>query len=132
MNRVFKLRHFVRWMRKTELTDTMLCQAVSEMSQGLIDADLGAGVVKKRIATPGRGKSGGMRTLVATNKGDRWFFMFGFPKNERANISDAEKEALQELAHDYLSKTAVELTSLVSDGALQEICHEHDPKNTGT
>ena len=69
----------------------MLCQAVYEMSRGLIDADLGAGVVKKRIATPGRSKSGGMRTLVATNKGDRWFFMFGFAKNERANISDAEK-----------------------------------------
>lgn len=74
MSRVFKLRHFSRWMRKTELTDADLCQAVHEMSQGLIDADLGAGVVKKRIATPGRGKSGGMRTLVATNKGNRWCF----------------------------------------------------------
>jgi hypothetical protein len=86
MKRVFKTRHFSRWMRKTELTDKVLCLAVAEMVQGLIDADLGAGVVKKRIALPGRGKSGGVRTLLATNKGNRWFFLFGFEKNERANV----------------------------------------------
>ncbi len=125
MSRVFKLRHFTRWMRKTELTDAMLCEAVCEMSRGLIDADLGSGVVKKRIAVPGRGKSGGIRTLVAANKGNRWFFMFGFSKNERANISDSEKEALQELAQDYLRRTEHQLTQLVAEGALQEICHEH-------
>lgn len=71
MKRVFKTRHFSRWLRKTELTDKALCLAVAEMVQGLIDADLGAGVVKKRIALPGRGKSGGARTLLATNKGSR-------------------------------------------------------------
>ena len=58
-------------MRKTELNDAMLCQAVSEMERGLLDADLGGGVLKKRIALPGRGKRGGIRTLVATNQGDR-------------------------------------------------------------
>jgi hypothetical protein len=62
MKRVFKTRHFSRWMRKTELTDSVLCAAVTEMVQGLIDADLGGGVVKKRIALAGRGKSGGART----------------------------------------------------------------------
>ena len=95
MRRIFKTRHFVRWMRKTNLTDDALCTAVSEMDAGLIDADLGGGVVKKRVALPGRGKSGSTRTLVATNKGDRWFFVFGFEKNERANISKKELEALQ-------------------------------------
>ncbi len=129
MNRVYKLRHFARWMRKTELTDALLCAAVREMSQGLIDADLGAGLIKKRIAVSGRGKSSGFRTLVATNKGGRWLFMFGFSKNERANISDPEKEALQELAQDYLAKTERELTELVADGSLQEICDDHDSKN---
>jgi hypothetical protein len=49
MKRVFKTRHFSRWMRKTEQTDSALCEAVAEMSQGLIDADLGGGVVKKRV-----------------------------------------------------------------------------------
>ncbi len=81
MWRIFKTRHFSRWMRKTDLTNAALSNAVSEMDAGLIDADLGGGVVKKRVSLPGRGKRGGARTLVATNKGNRWFFVFGFEKN---------------------------------------------------
>jgi hypothetical protein len=69
MRRVFKTKHFSRWMRKTDLTGRTLSDAVKEIVCGLIDADLGAGVVKKRVALPGRGKRGGARTLVATNKG---------------------------------------------------------------
>ena len=124
MNRVFKTRHFARWMRKTELTDLALCEAVAEMAQGLLDADLGGGVVKKRVALPGRGKSGGARTLVATNKGSRWFFVFGFEKNDRANISDSELEALQDLAHDLLARTEPQLDLAVQECALEEICHD--------
>jgi hypothetical protein len=111
-------------MRKTDLTDAELCHAVAEMSQGLIDADLGGGVVKKRIATGGRGKSSGARTLVATNRGSRWFFVFGFEKNERANIANDELEVLQDLAKDLLTRTSAQLDQAVSDGALLEICHD--------
>jgi hypothetical protein len=65
MRRVFKTRHFSRWMRKTDLTDVALCAAVVEMAAGLVDADLGGGIVKKRVALPSRGKSGSVRTLIA-------------------------------------------------------------------
>ena len=123
--RIFKTRHFARWMRKTELTDAGLCEAVREMSQSLIDADLGAGLVKKRVAMAGRGKRGGARTLVATNKNNRWFFVFGFEKNERANIDADELEAMQELAAQLLVRTHEELEIAIADGALKEICHEH-------
>ena len=111
-------------MRKTELTDLALCEAVAEMEQGLLDADLGGGVVKKRVALPGRGKSGGARTLVATNKGNRWFFVFGFEKNDRANISDSELEALQDLAKDLLARTVQQLDLAVEVRSLEEICHD--------
>ena len=93
------------------------------MVQGLIDADLGAGVVKKRIALPGLGKSGGARTLLATNKGNRWFFLFGFEKNERANVADDELAALQELAKELLTRSFAELDTAVADGTLLEICN---------
>jgi hypothetical protein len=122
MMRVFKTRHFQRWMRKTELTDTALCDAVTEMATGLIDADLGGGVLKKRIGLAGRGKRGGARTLVATNKGDRWFFMFGFEKNERDNINDEELQAFKDYAADLLKRTATQLDEAMIDGALLEIC----------
>lgn len=112
-------------MRKTDLTHEALCLAISEMEDGLIDAELGGGVVKKRVPLPGRGKSGGARTLLATNKGSLWFFVFGFEKNERANVSFRELEALKAIAADLLKLSSAELNSLVASGALQEICHEH-------
>ena len=129
MKRVFKTRHFSRWMRKTELTDSALLNAVEEMVQGLIDADLGGGVVKKRIGLAGRGKRGGARTLVATNKGNRWFFVFGFEKNERANIADDELEALRDIAEQLLVRTGRQLDEAVEADALQEICHDQKNQN---
>ena len=115
-------------MRKTALTDRSLCLAVTEMIAGLIDADLGGGVVKKRVALPGRGKSGSTRTLVATNKGNRWFFVFGFEKNDRANISDKELVALQAIAQDLLRLTPSQLQECVGNWTLQEICNDEQAK----
>ena len=112
-------------MRKTGLTESALCGAVAEMAEGLIDADLGGGIVKKRVGLAGRGKRGGARTLVATNKGTRWFFLYGFEKNDRANITDDELEALKEIAEQLLARTGKQLDEAVRDGSLQEICHEN-------
>ena len=126
MKRVFKTRHFNRWMRKTELTDSALCAAVDEMVRGLIDADLGGSIVKKRIGLAGRGKRGGVRTLIATNQGSRWFFVYGFEKNDRANIADDELEALQDIAKELLARSGQQLDVAVQDSSLQEICNDHN------
>jgi hypothetical protein len=125
MRRVFMTRRFSRWMRKTELTESALCLAVTEMSNGLIDADMGGGVLKKRVAMPGRGKSGSARTLLATNRASRWFFVFGFEKNERANVTGKEVEALQQLATDLLRLSPSQLDEHVGSDALKEICHDN-------
>jgi hypothetical protein len=111
-------------MRKSELTQEALCRAISEMEKGLIDAELGGGVVKKRVPLPGRGKSGSTRTLLATNKDSLWFFVFGFEKNERDNISLRELAALKAIAADLLKLSSAELDSQVDCEALQEICHD--------
>lgn len=124
IGRVFKTRHFARWMRKTALTDQALCLAVTEMAQGLVDADLGSGVLKKRVALPGRGKRGGTRTLVASYQAARWFFVFGFEKNEKANVSRLELEVLKEIAAALLALDEHHLNIAVADGTLEEICHD--------
>ncbi len=111
-----KTKFFQRWQKKTTITDAELLVALTEMQAGLIDADLGGGVVKKRVATGGRGKSSGARTLIATNKGDRWLFVFGFEKNERANITVTELEALQELANGFLSMSDSAIAVSIQDG----------------
>jgi hypothetical protein len=124
MRRTFKTQSFQRWLRKTELTDATLCAAVAEMEKGLVDANLGGGVVKKRVATPGRGKSGGARTLLATNHKNRWFFLFGFEKNVRANINTGELEALRDIAADLLALNSSMLDAAVAKEKLLEICHD--------
>lgn len=89
--------------------------------QGLVDADLGGGLVKKRIGRPGQEKSGGYRTLVATNWGNRWVFVFGFPKSERSNIDRDEAEALKKLAAHLLSLTTQALDKAQRAGELIEV-----------
>lgn len=87
MKRILMTRTFSRWLRKTLLNDTALLQAIDEMERGLVDADLGGNVYKKRVALPGRGKRGSARTLIATNRESRWIFMFGFEKTtERISL----------------------------------------------
>ena len=118
---IYKTRWFDRWARKQGLDAAVLKQAVQEMTAGLYEADLGGGLLKKRIARPGQGKSGGFRTLVATNKGNRWVFVFGFPKNERSNIDKDEAEALKKLAAHLLSLTPQALGKAQGAGELMEV-----------
>lgn len=124
---IYNTRWFDRWARKQGLSADSLCAAVREMAAGLVDADLGGGLVKKRVARPGQGKSGGFRTLVATNRGDRWVFVFGFPKNKRSNIDKDEEEALKKLAAHLLSMTADALDKAQRAGEIVEVnCDAQD------
>lgn len=123
-SRIFKTRVFVRWMQKTDLSDELLVNAVAEMQRGLVDADLGGGVFKKRIALPNRGKSGSVRTLIATNKNDRWFFVLGFEKNQRDNIEKTELIALKEAAKTMLTLSEGQLQSVITTQKLKEIHYE--------
>jgi hypothetical protein len=124
---VYETRWFHRWVRKQKLDPEALCDAVREMTQGLFEADLGGQVFKKRIARAGQGKSGGFRTLVATNQGDRWVFMFGFAKNERSNVDKDELEALKKLAEQLLGLAPKALQTALQAGELHEVsCDEKD------
>ena len=126
MRRVFQTSTFTRWMRKAGLTDDALCDAVSEMVQGLVDADLGGHVVKKRIALPGQGKRGGARTIVATKMAGRWFFLYGFGKNERANIDKDELKVFQEVAKELLGFDHRQLATALAAGEIVEVCDGND------
>ena len=105
-------RQFARWRRKTELTESALCLAVAEMVSGLIDADLGGGVFKKRVATPGRGKSANARTLLATNRAGRWFFVFGFEKNERSNVTGVKSKRCSDWLLTFCGSAPANSTSM--------------------
>lgn len=113
-------------MKKAGLADDALCNAVSEMAQGLVDADLGGHVVKKRVALPGQGKRGGARIIVATRMAEHWFFLFGFGKNERANIDKDELKVFQEVARELLGFDGQQLAIALTAGEIVEVCNVND------
>jgi hypothetical protein len=100
--RVYKTRLFARFARKERISDLALTEAVERAERGLIDADLGGGVIKQRVARQGQGRSGGYRTLIAVRLGDFAVFLFGFAKSERQNIEIDELEDLRTVAGQWL------------------------------
>lgn len=92
---VYLSKAFTRLARREELTDVHICQAVAEMNAGLIDANLGAGLFKKRIAMPGQGKCGSWRALLGFQAGKKAFLLYLFPKNSRGNIEDDEMKGIE-------------------------------------
>jgi len=119
--RAFKTKTFSKWMRKTDLKDQDLLFSVAEMEAGLVDADLGGNVYKKRIALPGMGKRAGARTLVAGKIFRKWFFIFGFVKNEKDNINDDELVHLQGVANRLLHLTDKDIEEAILAGELKEL-----------
>jgi hypothetical protein len=118
---IYKTRVFQRWLNKTELDDAALVAAIAEVQSGLIEADLGQGLYKKRIALPGRGKSSGARTIIASRVSDVWFFVFGFEKNVRDNIMQKELIALQALAQEVTHYNAEQLQTALNAGILFKV-----------
>ncbi|WP_262504404.1 type II toxin-antitoxin system RelE/ParE family toxin [Sphingobium sp. KCTC 72723] len=103
------------------MSNAALQDAVDRAESGLVDADLGGGVIKQRVARAGQGKSGGYRTLILFRQGDRAIFAFGFAKSSQANISKADLALLREAAAEALEWSGKELNRLVASGTLVEI-----------
>jgi len=124
---VYLSKAFTCLARSEGLTDVHICQAVAEMNTGLIDANLGAGLFKKRIAMPGQGKRGSWRALLGFQAGKKAFFVYLFPKNSRDNIEDDEMKALKRLTRYYLTLKPSEIKTALQCGELNEVnCNEKE------
>ena len=122
--RIFANRWFARFADKQNIGDDDLREAVSRAERGLIDADLGGGVIKQRIARKGQGKSGGFRSVVLFRQGERAFFVYDFAKSDRDNIDQSELSTYKTAAAVYLNYTDDELALFLKQGTLMEISHE--------
>ena len=119
--RVFKTRWFARYARREQIEDRSLCGAIERAERGIVDADLGGGVIKQRVARAGQGRSGGYRVLIAYRFGDRSVFLYGFAKNERENIKEDELATLREIAAAWLETGDKGLSKAIEKGILQEV-----------
>ena len=119
--RIYKLKWFKRWASKEGLSDSLLKLVIAEMQQGLVDADLGANVYKKRVPLLGQGKSGSLRTLIAFQVDNSAFFIYGFSKSTRSNISVKEMKSLKLLAKELLNYSEEKLKKAIDSGSIEEV-----------
>lgn len=123
--RVFKNGWFQKFARKEKISDAMLCEAIARAERGQIDADLGSGLIKQRLARPGAGKSGGFRTLVFFRTQQRAVFAFGFAKSDMANLDDADEAYLKKAAKLVLGFTDEQMDAEIAAGRMLEVkCDE--------
>ena len=118
---VFQTRWFARFARHEGIRGKSLHEAIERAEHGLIDADLGGGLIKQRVARPGQGRSGGYRVIVAYRTEQRAIFLYGFAKNERENISPDELVFLRELAKNWLAADIAMVRGETDAGNLEEV-----------
>ncbi|MBL6928042.1 MAG: type II toxin-antitoxin system RelE/ParE family toxin [Rhodospirillales bacterium] len=125
--RIFKNKFFNRYARKQDISDAQLCKAVAEIQSGLVDADYGGNLFKKRIPRKGGGKSGGHRAILAYVKGNKTFFMYAFEKSAKDNIAKDEERDYKKLAKAYIALNNAQLALAMDENVLFEVnCHEEN------
>lgn len=122
--RVFKTKWFARYMRHERIEDQSLCDAVARAERGLVDADLGGGIMKQRVAREGQGRSGGYRLLMVFRSGDLAVFLYGFAKSEKDNIGPDDLETLREIGTAWLEAKDETLEYAVEKGVLREVRYD--------
>ena len=122
--RVYKTKPFARFATHEGIHDDELCDAVHRAERGLIDADLGGGLIKQRLARERQGRSGGFRSIILFRRGDKAFFAYGFAKSDRENIRRDELVAFRKLADAMFAYDDVALAAATRNGTITEIiCH---------
>jgi hypothetical protein len=122
--RLFKSKGFIRFARRQRISDESLREAVRRAESGLLDAQLGGGVIEQRVARPGEGRSGGYRVLVAYRPRTLSVFLHGFAKSERDNVDDDELATLRDIAKGWFEADAQALAGAIADGLIQEVTYD--------
>lgn len=122
--RIFKNAWFCRFARREKIKDAVLKEAIARAERGLIDADLGGGVFKQRLARPGQGRSGGYRSIIIFQKGERAFFVYGFAKSDRENIDPDEAAAFKKSTKAFFALSDRQIEILIKDKELSEVDYE--------
>ena len=118
---IFKTKAFARFADREGINDAELCEAMDRAQRGLVDANLGGGVIKQRIARKGGGRSGGFRTIVLFRRGALAYFVYGFSKSGRENLRRDELTTYRRLADEYLALDQAGLVAARTVGAIIEV-----------
>ena len=128
--RVYKTKWMGRFARRARIANNSLLEAIERAGRGLIDADLGGGIIKQRVARSGQGRSGGYRMLIAYRAGTRAVFLYAFAKNERENIEPGQLLTLREIGATWLTADLERIAHALDEGILQEVTGDEDEYTT--
>jgi hypothetical protein len=124
--RIFKMKGLAKFAQRERIPDASLKEAIARAERGIVDADLGGGLIKQRVARQGQGRSGGYRMMIAFQVKDRAIFLLGFAKNERENISPDELAALRAVVKVWLHAPEPDIATALNEGVLQELANGKD------
>jgi len=124
--RVFKNKWFDRFCGKQLVDDDMLCALVKDIESNQIDVSYGGSVIKQRLARKNQGKSGGYRCVILYRMQERVFFVYGFAKSDRDNISDEEVNDFKDLAAELLNLSDSALMKLIETRTLIEVQYDKE------
>lgn len=129
---IYKTKPFAKLAKAEGLSDPALIQAIKEVQKGLIDAQLGSNLIKKRVAIGGKGKRGGLRTiLVYQESAQDIFCVYVFSKKESENVSAKQLEQLRLLAGYLQSRSTEQIMIALKAGELLEVIEEGEHKESG-
>lgn len=121
MKHFYLTKEFARLARRSHLPDKSLIEAIDRAEEGMVDAELGGGLIKQRVARPGKGRSGGFRTIIVYRRATRAIFLHMFAKNEKANLSEVELAELKEIAKPLMRLGDEQLRKLAASREWREI-----------
>jgi hypothetical protein len=123
---VYKTRWLARFARHERISDQSLLEAIARAERGLIDADLGGGLIKQRVARKGQGRSGGYRMMIAYREKDRAVYFYGFAKSDRENLSQNELSTARKVAEDFLETDADGLARAIEENEIEEVVNDQE------
>lgn len=123
--RLFKTKWFMRYARQERIEDHSLCDAIERAERGLVDADLGSGIIKQRVARAGQGRSGGFRLLIGYRSGNLTVFLYGFAENERENITPDNLDTLREIGAAWLEAKKERLEHAINEEQISEVSYDN-------
>ena len=119
--RIFKYKTFEKWAKKQGMSNTDLKKAIAEIEKGLVNANLGGHVYKKRIGLHGKGKRNSHRTIILMKIQDKAIFAHGFAKREKGNISKDDLEGFKIMANAFLNLNDEQINILLDNKNLIEV-----------
>ena len=125
--RIHKVKVFARFQRHERIADTALAKAIGRAERRLVDAELGGGRIKQRVARPGQGKSGGYRMVITYRVRNRAVFLLGFAKSGKADLKPDELADLAEIGASWLKADNEQIEAALADERLKGV--DYDDEN---